>query len=124
MVGKQTRNIKFSQKEALLLREISQLIHQVTLDEPSLVGIFVTSVKLSANKSLLTVFFSTPTATEQDFKEKLKTLILYKPSIRSSLSKKIAGRYTPNIVFKFDKHREKQQKIESLLEQVRKDDKA
>ena len=58
----------------------------------------------------------------EELKEKLKKLVLYKPSLRTALSKLISSRYVPEIIFKFDKQFEKQQRIEALIESVKGED--
>lgn len=111
-------SIKKSQKESLLFRAIAQLFTQTMLDDKKLQGLFINRVKLSDDKSVCTVYFYT-TGGFADFKEKLQTLILYKPSMRHALAKTIKSRYTPELVFKFDDQFEKQQRIEGLLEKVK-----
>ncbi len=114
-------SIKKSQKESLLFRAIAQLFSQTMLDDKKLQGLFINRVKLSDDKSVCTVYFYT-TGGFADFKEKLQTLILYKPSMRHALAKTIKSRYTPELVFKFDDQFEKQQRIEGLLEKVKGED--
>jgi ribosome-binding factor A len=111
-------SIKREQKESLLFQEISRLFLQLVLDEPSLQGLSVSRVKLSADKGLCWVFLYTD-AGQDVFKEQMKTLILYKPSMRKAISTRIPARYVPNIAFKFDAKFEKQQRIEQLLESIK-----
>ncbi len=111
--------IKRAQKESLLFRVISQLFLQATLDDPRLQGIFVNRVQLSTDKSSCTVFFYTAKG-EEGFNELRKHLLLYKPSLRKAIAASIPGRYTPELVFKFDTQFEKLQRIEELLEEVKK----
>lgn len=114
-------SIKKSQKESLLFRAIAQLFTQTMLDDKKLQGLFINRVKLSDDKSVCTVYFYT-TGGLEDFREKLQTLILYKPSMRHALAKTIKSRYTPELIFKFDDQFEKQQRIEGLLEKVKGED--
>jgi ribosome-binding factor A len=123
MVSPHLRDIKIAQKEAHLLREISKLLFQLTLDETSLQGIYVTRVKLSPDKSMCTVFFSCSTGKE-DFEKKLSTLILYKPSLRSALSKVLSSRYTPDLIFAYDELSEKQKRMEELFHKISSEDKS
>jgi len=111
-------SIKREQKETLLFREISQLVLQLTLDDSRLHGLFVNRVKLSADKGMCTIFFYTDAGIDA-FKELMKTLILYKPSLRSAIAARIPSRYVPNLLFKFDSKFEKQQRIEQLLEKIK-----
>lgn len=114
-------SIKKSQKESLLFRAIAQLFSQTQLDDKKLHGLFINRVKLSDDKSVCTVYFYTEGGME-DFKEKLKSLVLYKSSLRHALAKSIKSRYTPELIFKFDDQFEKQQRIENLLEKVKGED--
>lgn len=111
-------NVKRAQKESLLFREISQLFLQASMDDSRLQGLFVNRVHLSPDKSMCSVYFYSAQG-EQYFKELLHTLTLYKPSMRKALAATIRGRYVPDLIFKFDKQFEKQQRIEALIEQVR-----
>lgn len=118
MINDQVRSIKRAQKESLFLKNISQLIMQLALDEPKLQGMMVNRVRLSDDKSSCFVYFFTLDG-EEDFKKKLSTLILYKPSLRKALSSLIPGRYTPDLHFQYDSAFEKQYKIERLLDSIK-----
>lgn len=110
-------DIKRAQKESQLLREVSSLVLQVSLDESSLSGLYVSRVKLSQDKGTLFVFF-TATGGKQEFDEKLRTLVLYKPSMRTALAKNLDFRYTPDLVFQYDQISEKQKRIEDLFSKI------
>lgn len=118
MVGPQQRSIKKAQKEALLLREISQLFHQIMLDDSRITDLFINRVQLSPDKGMCTVFFYSPLGREH-FEKIMPLLILYKPSLRTAIAHKIQSRYTPEIKFRFDDQFEKQQRIETLLEKIK-----
>lgn len=111
-------NVKRAQKESLFFREISQLFMQTAMDDQRLQGIFVNRVQLSPDKGLCTVFFYTSQG-EEYFNQVLPVLTLYKPSLRKALASTVKGRYVPDLLFKFDKQFEKQQRIEELIEKVR-----
>jgi ribosome-binding factor A len=113
--------IKRSQKESLLFRSISELFRETTLEDKNLASLMVSRVKLSDDKGVCIIFFYTSGGLEE-FKQKLKILLLYKGSLRRALAQSIASRYTPELVFKFDDQYEKQQRIENLLEQVKGED--
>lgn len=112
--------IKKEQKESLLLREISGLLLKASLDDPKLAGLSVLRVKLSPDKGTCFVFIYAQNGIEE-FKEKLESLKLYKPSLRKAVSRAIKGRYTPDIKFEFDSQFEKQSKMEEIFEQLKKD---
>lgn len=110
--------IKRSQKESLLFREISQLFMKTAMDDSRLRELCINRVKLSPDKGLCTVYFYTSKG-EEYFNEVLSTLKLYKPSLRKALASTIKGRYVPELVFKFDTNFEKQCRIEELLDQIK-----
>ncbi len=112
--------IKRSQKEATLMREISKMVHQISLDDPEISGLFINRVELSKNKGVCIIFFYDPDGIEK-FNEKKKKLMLYKPSIRKGIAATLDARYTPELKFTFDTQFEKQQRIENILMQVKKD---
>ncbi|NBP02710.1 MAG: hypothetical protein EBU90_21840 [Proteobacteria bacterium] len=118
MNNKRVSDIKRSQKEALFLRTISNLFLQVTLDDALLRGFCINRVMLSPDKGHCYVFFATIGGVEE-FNEKLNRLKLYKPSLRAALAKEINGRYTPDITFKFDAAQEKTNRVEELLEDLK-----
>jgi len=113
-----TKELKRSQKESLLKKELSKLFLEVKLNDPKFEGIFINKVQLSSDKSMVHVFFFTHEGYES-FKELKPFLIMYKPSIRKALSQIIDARYTPEITFKYDKAFEKQCKIEQLLDKIK-----
>ena len=116
-----TQSIKKSQKESLLFRAIAQLFADTTLDDKRLIGVAVSRVKLSDDKGVATVYFYTPGGLEE-FKEKLKTILLYKSSLRRALARSIHSRYTPELIFKYDDQFEKHQRLEGILEQIKEHD--
>jgi len=121
MRDNKTRELKRSQKESLLRKELSKLFLSIKQDDKNFENIFINKIKLSADKSVIHVFFFTHKGPEH-FKEKLPLLILYKPSMRKALSQLIRSRYTPEIIFKYDKTFEKQCKIEQLLDKIKEED--
>jgi len=114
-------SIKKEQKESLLLREISALLLQLSLDDSKLTGLTISRVSLSSDKSICTVYIFTSGGLDE-FKDKLAILKLYKPSMRKALSQEIKGRYVPDIKFRFDEQFEKQRRLEELLEKVKGED--
>lgn len=113
--------IKREQKETQLFREISQLFLQIALDDSSMRGLVVTRVKLSADKGMCSVFLYIEDG-QETFKELMRTLILYKPSLRKAIATQVPSRRVPDLLFKFDSKFEKQQRIEQLLENIKTED--
>lgn len=113
-------DIKRAQRASLLLKTISELYIEATRDDKDLAGLYISRVDLSQDKGICYVFFYTPEGVDY-FKTRLKQLTLYKPSLRAALSKKVPGRYTPDIVFRFDIQQEKVNRLDNLFEQVKND---
>lgn len=118
MKPSRAREIKQSQKASQFLKEFSQLFLTITLDEPQLQSLSITRAKLSADGGFVTIFFVT-SGGKQEFEEKLKLLILYKPSLRSALAKKLLARYTPDLVFKYDEEFEKTRRVDELIDKLK-----
>lgn len=119
MNNKRVSDIKRAQKESLLLRTISKLFVETVIDDTDLQGFYVNRVALSPDKSHCYVYFCS-TGGKDEFETKLEKLKLYKPSLRAALSKEIASRYTPQITFKFDTCQAKVQRMDELLEDLKK----
>ncbi len=115
-------DIKRARKEANFFRAISELFINVARDEPLVRDLIINRVTLSPNGSNCIIYFYVPGGQEV-FKEKLKTLKLYKPSMRKAISNLIPGRYTPELTFKYDDAYEKQRKIEDLLDSIQHEEK-
>lgn len=113
-------HIKRSQKESALLQALSTMILQISLDDPELTGMTINRVALSKNKGTCLVYFYDPAGID-NFNKKKHRLILYKPSLRKGVAHAMDGRYTPELKFVYDHQYEKQQKIEFILDTVKKD---
>lgn len=111
-------DIKRAQKESVLLRLMSELFHQITLEKPSLRDLYITRVELSQGKSLCRVFFYSAVG-KAHFLSSLEDLKLYKPSMRKAIAQTFDSRYTADLLFVFDEQFEKSQRIESLLEKIK-----
>lgn len=114
MHNKKISDVKRAQKTSLYLRTISTLFSQLTSEKEELRSLFVNRVELSPDKGMCYVLFYSPLGIEE-FNSKISTLILYKPSLRAALAKQVAGRYTPDIVFKYDETQERVDRIDTLL---------
>jgi len=117
-MNRQPKEIKRARKESLLLKEISNFFLRIAQEEPALQSLYITHVRLSPDCGLCSVFFHTANG-KAIFKEKLPILILYKPSLRSAIAQTIQGRYTPNLVFKYDEGFDKQKKVNELIEKLK-----
>lgn len=123
MSNSRIRDIKQAQKESLLLREISQYMQQISIDDAELADVYVSRVKLSPDKSRCTIFFACHDGPEV-FGKKLGKLILYKPSLRTALAKSLSSRYVPELLFKYDDQVAKQHRMEELFRQIEDEDKS
>ena len=117
-MSKQQQEIKKAQRESYFYREISTLFSRITIDDPRLNGLYINKVSLSSDGGTCVVLFLA-TNGEAEFQEKLPTLILYKPSLRSALAKTGHGRYTPNLIFRYDEDQAKVDKINRLLDKLK-----
>jgi len=115
---KSVSEIKRARKESQLQRVVSQLLLEQTLDDPSLKGIFVNRVELNPKKTVCSVLFYSELGKEH-FEKILQHLILYKPSLRSAIAREVPGRYTPDIVFRYDDQLIKQLALENLIESLK-----
>jgi len=112
-----SQEIKREQKKSFLLREISALVRSLAQDEPKLSFLFVTKVELSKDTGICYVYFSTHTDKEA-FYQGLEILKLYKPSMRKALAKILQTKYVPELFFKYDSAKEKERKINVLLDKI------
>jgi len=116
-------DVKKEKKKALYLREIAPLVQEISLQEPEVAKYYVSRVDLSADTGICYVFFSSfqqgvEQEQEKDFKKALDILKLYKPSMRKALAQSINARYTPELIFAYDVHKEKERRINDLLDRV------
>lgn len=114
--------IKRAQKESYFFKEIANLFMQIAMDDSRLSGIYISKVSLSPDGGTANVLFLSQDGRE-DFEKKLQTLILYKPSLRAALAKTAQGRYTPNLIFRYDEGYEKTEKINALIDKLKKEGK-
>jgi len=112
------KEIKRARKESLLLKEISNFFLRIVQEEPSLQGLYISHVRLSSDYGICSVFFHTSDG-KKKFEEQLPLLILYKPSLRSAIAKVVEGRYTPNLIFKYDEIFDRQKKVDELIEKLK-----
>lgn len=110
--------IKRARKESQFFREITKLFMQLTLDDTRLQGLTISSVQLSSDKSVCTIFFYTEKGKEY-FKEIFEILILYRPSLRKAIATEIKSRYVPELIFRFDNKYERKLRLEQLLDSIK-----
>lgn len=116
--GSRVSSIKQAQKETLFFRELSDLFMRIKLDDSRLTPLTISRVSLSPDRKNITIYLRTHPVDENVYKELLQVLVLYKPSLRTALAKRIPARAVPEILFRYDKNFEKQRRIEELLETI------
>ncbi len=116
---KRVHDIKRAQKASLLLRTISTLFSKAVQDDAQLNGTMINRVELAPDKSTCYVYFYTPLGEDEFSQKLLPRLILYKPSLRAALAREVRGRYTPELVFKFDQTFEKSMRIDTILSELK-----
>jgi ribosome-binding factor A len=117
--SKKSYEIKREKRKSLFFRELSQIIGLIANDNLAVQKVYVTRVDLSQDNGILYVFLSTyDVYSEEIFKEALEALKLYRPSIRKELASRLNPRYTPENIFLYDEIREKQDRIDSILDKV------
>jgi ribosome-binding factor A len=122
MIGPKLHEIKREKKKSLFFREISQLIGLIANENADVQKIYPTRVDFSQDCGIVYVYLSTfDVYSEEVFDKALYALILYKPSIRKEIATRLNPRYTPDIVFLYDENKEKQDRINQLLDKVSQD---
>ncbi len=122
MISLKSHEIKREKKKSLFFRELSQIISIIANEEEPVQKIYVTKVDFSEDYGILYAYLSTiENFSEEIFEKALNILKLYKPSIRKELATRLNPRYTPDIIFLYDKHKEKQDRINELLDKVSQD---
>jgi ribosome-binding factor A len=112
-------DVKKERRKALFLREITSIIQQLASDEPAVTQVYVSNVDISANSGIVYVYFSAYMEPGQEiFDKALAVLKLYKPSIRKAFAQQVQTRYAPDLVFVFDKAKERERRVNDLLEKV------
>jgi ribosome-binding factor A len=122
MINERVREIKHAQREAFLLRELSSFYQRIVQDNPVLNGVYINNVVLSSDGSTCTVYFHSIQG-KAHYEEIKETLILYKPSLRTSLAKVSSRRYVPQLIFRYAEGIEKQHRINDLIENLKKEGK-
>ena len=111
---------KRSDKVGDLLKKEISLIISSEIKDPRLQNINITTVKVSDDIGIATVFYTIIGESIQKTQSNIDSKILEKLSgmIRSNLSKKIKIRRIPKIKFRFDESIEYSENIEKLLKNL------
>jgi len=95
------------------------LIRELGEKEKPIADIFVSHVDISPNSGVCYIYFSTyKEPGEEIFRHALSVLTLYKPSLRKTFAHRVQTRYAPELVFIYDKGKEKERRVNELLDKV------
>lgn len=112
-------DVKRERRKSLFLREITALVQELAIDEPAVAHVYVSNIDLSANTGICYIYFSSyKEPGEEIFGKALEFLKLYKPSMRKAFAARVQTRYAPDLVFMFDKAKEKERRVNDLLNKV------
>jgi ribosome-binding factor A len=103
---------------SVLIRAISEIVEH-DIRDPRLGMVTITTVDVSSDLKMATVYFSSLNDKEQN----LVILNRAKGYIRSELANRIRIKYLPEIEFKIDDSYEYGKKIDGLLNEISKDNK-
>ncbi len=112
-------DIKREKKKALYMKELAVLAQALSQEEQAVADVYVSRVDLSADSGICYVYFASFIQDgESAFARALEVLKLYKASMRKELARAIHGRYVPDLVFLYDEKKEKERRINDLLDKV------
>ncbi|MCI5938323.1 MAG: 30S ribosome-binding factor RbfA [Bacilli bacterium] len=109
---------KKERMEKILEREISNIIFQDIKDE-RIKFVTITNVNITNDLSIATVFY-TVFGNENQINASIEALNEAKGFIRTILSKKLEVKKTPDLRFKYDESYEQGNKIEAILNSLKK----
>jgi len=123
MVRSRVQEVRRLQKKSFYLRELSSFLIRISQDEPLLAYLFITRVELSSDGGRCNVYFSVYNTNsieqkQEAFGKAREVLVLYKASMRKALADALRARYVPELRFLYDLQKDKEIRIESLLEKV------
>ncbi len=103
---------------SVLIRAISEIVEH-DIRDPRLGMVTITTVDVSSDLKMATVYFSSL----EDKKQNLAILNRAKGYVRSELANRVRIKYLPDIEFKIDDSYEYGKKIDGLLDEISKDNK-
>lgn len=109
---------KKERMEKILEREISMIIFQDIKDE-RIKFVTITNVNITNDLSIATVFY-TVFGNENQINASIEALNEAKGFIRTILSKRLEVKKTPDLRFKYDESYEQGNKIEAILNELKK----
>jgi ribosome-binding factor A len=102
------------------IREALAEVFLFTFKDPRLPAVFnLTKVKVTPDLQQAKVYFTQMPDEDADVEETLVALDSGRGFLRSQVAQKVRLRYTPELVFYYDRGQRQQEKIEALLKQAR-----
>lgn len=122
MIKSRVSDIKRERKKSVFFREMIDLVRELAEKEAAVAQVYVSHIDISSNSGVCYVYFATFKEPGQDiFDSALDVLKLYKPSLRKAFAQRIKTRYAPELIFLYDKAKEKERRINQLLDKVQDD---
>lgn len=112
------KNTHILQLESVIKRTLSDIIQNEVKNNIGMVT--VTDVDLTTDYSYLTVYYTV--LSKKDGKRAYDGLNSSKGFIRTALVNRVSMRKAPELIFKLDESFEKGERIDALLEQIKKEE--
>lgn len=112
--------VKKQRKESSLMRELTVPLQQAFNEQEATKGFYVTRIELSDGLGLCTIYLACMLK-DKDVDAALRVIKGMAKSTRGAVAKLLEGRYTPEIVFTFDKHLDKIRELDDILARVSKE---
>lgn len=122
MTRSHVAEVKRERRKSLFFREITTLVQEVASKEVLIADVYVSHVDISSNSGICYVYLSSfKEPCESIVMQAINVLKLYKPSMRKEFASRVQTRYAPDLVFVYDKAKEKERRINELLAKVHDD---
>lgn len=119
MESSRVSDIKKERRKSHFLREMTLLVQELAERENAISEVYVSNVDISPNSGVCYVYFSAFKEPGQEIFDKiLGILTLYKTSLRKAFAQRVQTRYAPELVFLYDTAKEKERRINDLLDKV------
>lgn len=122
MARSRVAEIKREKRKAFFFRELVTLFQELGEREKPLADLYVSNVEISESGGICYLYLSSyKEPGEEIFHNVFNLLLLYKGALRQAFSQRVQVRYTPEIIFEYDKAKEKERRINGLLDKVHED---
>ena len=110
-------DVKKRQKESLIARTLTPILHETFRDNPLLTRFSVSRVELSRDGGLCTVFIQS-LASAAEVEIGMQEIKLFAPATRKALASVLQTKFVPELRFAYDEHIEKINRLNEVLERV------